>query len=362
MKRILFFGLLCVMLLSMTGFTQSPAVSSMSMNQAHTYTVLVGSENTRQAVSLMAFYPNKVKIHVGDTVVWKANSHEIHTVSFLASTPMPDFLVNAPAGSASPLMINPLAGLPTPNDGTYDGSTYLNSGILSTDPGQIPAFKLTFTKEGTFEYVCIVHGMMMSGVVEVVGSSVWVPSPKQERLAGLRQMAKDWRTVPGVLAKANQQIVPATRNADGTWTRHVTVGYSSGVVDVMRFFPKTLNVRENDTVVWTLSKADIAPHTISFFNGHPDLPLVTPVTPPVPPLLLINPAVLFPSPAVMQGTPLNKTDFFNSGILLPDPNNTVSFTLKVGDIAGVLNYECILHDSSGMVGRLIVHDVDHDHD
>jgi len=68
---------------------------------------------------------------------------------------------------------------------------------------------------------------------------------------------------------------------------------------------------------------------------------------------LINPAIVFPSQAVMQGEPLNGTDFFSSGLLVPGSPNT-SFSLKVGNITGKLNYECILHDSSGMSASLII--------
>ena len=64
------------------------------------------------------------------------------------------------------------------------------------------------------------------------------------------------------------------------------------------------------------------------------------------PVALVNPAVLFPSQAVISGEPLNNTDYFNSGILIPGVQDT--FTLKVGDITSNLPYDCVLHDSSGM--------------
>jgi plastocyanin len=149
------------------------------------------------------------------------------------------------------------------------------------------------------------------------------------------------------------QVIPPTHNTDGTTTYHVVVGYSSGVVDVMRFFPSQLNVHPGDTIVWTLSTADVAPHTVTFLNGNPEPGLTLVVQPPTPPLILLNPAVLFPSPNVTSGSLLNKTDFFNSGLLNPGTPAT-SFSIKVGNFTGSLPFLCMLHDTSGMKGRVIV--------
>ena len=120
---------------------------------------------------------------------------------------------------------------------------------------------------------------------------------------------------------------------------------------IMGFFPKMEMVRPGDTVIWELSSANDAPHTVTFYNGAPDESLVVIAQGPDGLVALINPAVLFPSEAVQLGTPLNKTDFFNSGILMP---GGPSFSLTVGNITGLINYECILHDTSGMTGSLIV--------
>jgi plastocyanin len=316
-----------------------------------TYTVLVGSDNVSNGVSISSFFPDTVKIHVGDSITWKANAHEIHTVTFLAGQKLEDLLIAAPDGMASPFQINPKAGFPTPTNGEYDGSTFMNSGILSTDPGFVTSFTLTFTHLGVFDYVCYVHGTMMSGEIDVVADSVAVPSPAQVQAQGQSQIQAAWHGVPKVLAQARAQVVPTVVNPDGTLTRTVILGYMSGNVMVMQFFPSHVTVHQGDTVVWKLSPSDdIAPHTVTFFNGAPDLPLVILGFDQGKPVLLINPAVLFPSQAVKQGTPLNSTDFFNSGMLIPGV--MTSFALKIGDISGSISYSCILHDSSGMDATL----------
>src|SRR5260370_25976757 len=79
-----------------------------------TFTVLVGAEDASVGASATAFFPGTVTIHVGDTVHWERNTNEIHTVTFLAGTPLPTFNVPAPPGRPSPLMRNPLTAFPPP--------------------------------------------------------------------------------------------------------------------------------------------------------------------------------------------------------------------------------------------------------
>ena len=129
-----------------------------------TYTVLVGMENRLLGIGINAYFPGCVTIHVGDTVRWQQNSNEIHTVTFLAGTTAGALIIPATeAGAPSPLLFNPVAVNPAvPADGLYDGTTYANSGLMGREEGQVQEFSLTFTKEGTYDYLCLVHGSMMS--------------------------------------------------------------------------------------------------------------------------------------------------------------------------------------------------------
>ncbi len=348
MKRLMQIGMLLALLLGMVG-----AVIPASASSPQNYIVLVGSENLETHVSIMSYFPGTIQIHVGDSVTWKINSHEIHTVTFLAGETLGDLIIPAPQDMASPYQINPMAFLQAmPPNGQYDGSSYVNSGIMSSDPGFVQTFSLTFTREGSFSYVCYVHGEMMSGTIEVVGPNVAVPSPAQVQSQAQAELKAAWLNVPRVVAKANAQLVPPVKNPDGTFTRTILMGYESDNIMVMSFFPQHATVHKGDTVLWKLSDSNTAPHTVTFFNGNPDQPLVDVVPTSQGPVALINPAVLFPSPAVMQGKPLNGTDFFNSGMLIPGVHDT--FSITIGDVSGRLNFECILHDSSGMSGYLFV--------
>ena len=362
MKKFVNFSLLLSLLVGFASMAAPTTALAGSVQAAapQTYTVMVGAENVSRGISLMAYFPATLRIHVGDTVVWKQNSFEIHTVTFLAGTPMPQLVVPAPAGLPSPAMLNPEVAFPHPLSGAaYDGSTPANSGVMSLEPGNPQEYSLTFTKAGTYPYICIVHGEPMVGSIVVVDPSVAVPSP--DAVANMAQ-----KIIRNRLARANKylgiarsQVPHQEKNPDGTMTHFVNIGYSKGQVMLMSFFPTKLVVHPGDTVVFMLGETNmLAPHTVTFLNGAEDIPLVTPTPDPAnpngPPLLLLNPQVVFP---INPGQPLTRTGIFSSGLLdptNPDPNSPKSFTLKIGDISGEIPYECLLHDSSGMTAVLKV--------
>src|SRR6516165_12077275 len=162
-------------------------------DRPQTYTVLVGAVDDTVGANVMAFFPETLRIHVGDTVHWQRNGNEIHTVTFLAGTPLPDFNVPAPPGLPSPLMRNPLIAFPVaPEDGRYDGTTFATSGIFGPDPDifqGVESFDLTFTRPGTYNYVCVVHGAIMSAQIIVVDRHQHVPSPRQVDREARRSIA-----------------------------------------------------------------------------------------------------------------------------------------------------------------------------
>jgi plastocyanin len=338
-----------------------PAVASASTPPApQTYTVLVGAENVPRGIDIMAFFPSKVTIHVGDSIRWIQNSNEIHTVTFLGGSPIPTLIGPAaffglptPPVAPSGLVFNPMAvNRDAPAAGLGDTTTFVNSGLMGRETGQYPSFELKFTAAGTYHYLCLVHGEIMSGTIEVVGPDQHVASPGMVKAQGLYEIARQMAKAPAVIFAARRQISPPTVNPDGTMTHYVNLGFSQGQIDLMRFFPRKLWVRPGDTVVWQMTLASDAPHTVTFLNGNPEPDLVKPffVNQNEPPLLYVNPAVL----DLSQPAPdLQRMGYYNSGLLFPVPG--MAYSLVVGEVAvGPLHYLCQLHDTSGMKGTLFI--------
>jgi plastocyanin len=356
LSAVLVAAVLLLVLATATIAAATPSSQHPGKKKGASYTVWVGAEQARRSVDLMAFFPATIRVHVGDTVRFLQNSNEIHTVTFLGGRALPEFVVpaaslNLPA-TPSPLVFNPLATARTQSPVKLgDQTTWANSGVMGREAGQYRRFTVTFTAAGSYHYVCVVHGTMMSGTVDVVGGGERVPSPMKDKAIARHQVAKLMAKAPAVFRAARHAQEPATRNQDGTWTHHVLLGYDKGQIGLMRFFPAMVRVHPRDTVVWTMGAHSMAPHTVTFLNGGPEPGLVVPVAQQSgPPVLYINPEVLFPSKPA--GT-LLRTGYYNSGLLQPVPGT--SYSLAVGDVkAGPLRYLCQLHDTSGMKGTLVV--------
>jgi len=318
-----------------------------------TFTVLVGAEDTDVGATVAAFFPDSLRIHVGDTVHWQRNTNELHTVTFLVDMPLPDFSVPAPPGLPSPRMRNPLTAFPVaPEDGRYDGTTFGNSGIFGPDPEifqGVESFDLTFTRRGTFPYVCVVHGVRMTGQIIVVDDDRDVPSPREVARQAQRSIAAALAEIPAAIAAAEAEVPPPTPNPDGSTTYYVLLGYSVGQLDVLHFFPEELDVQPGDTVKWVYGMEHDPPHTITFLNGaEPPDDVIVWEQKEGPPLLLVNPELLF---AQNPDQPLTRDGVFSSGRLQQsDPNPT--YALTIGDISGEEPYRCLIHDSSGMLATL----------
>jgi plastocyanin len=356
MKKLVNLSLFLSLLVGFVSMAAPSAVLARSARDTspRTYTIVTGAENVSRGIDIMAFFPDTLRIHVGDTVVWKQNSHEIHTATFLAGTPMPELIVPVPNGQPGQLMLNPQVAFPAaPADGMYDGSTFANSGVMSLDPGNPQQFSLTFTQPGTYPFICIIHGEMMSGKIVVVDHGVKVPTPEEVAKKANQKMRLDMARANKLIGVAKSQVPRPHRNPDGTTTHTVLIGFEKGQVDLMSFFPKKLVVHPGDTVNFMLSNSNAAPHTVTFLNGGADIEFVTPVPnpddPSGPPLLLINPDVLMP---INPGQPLTTSGVFSSGLLTPA--GPTSYSLKIGDISGDIDYECLLHDTSGMEAELTV--------
>lgn len=124
-------------------------------------------------VGTSVFAPADIKTKVGRKVTWSVNGP--HTISFNAPADAQEIRVAAPDGSVhiNPKAVTPAGGpgqgnpdKPAPiNGGRYDGSGFRSSGIIiAFGPPGAWTYSLTFTKAGTFEYICGVHPDMKGTV------------------------------------------------------------------------------------------------------------------------------------------------------------------------------------------------------
>ncbi len=332
-----------------------PASENNQTSVAQNYTVLVGGNDSAYNAELQGFFPQNITVHVGDTVTWKLNTMDIHTVTFTPGMDkLPDFIIPVPGENGS-LMLSPIVAFPAvPEGGLYNGSTYANSAVMGPDDTQPKNFSLTFTEAGTYRYICIVHAAEnMTGQVIVENESVSVPSPAEASAQGQKELDLARSETETVHAKALAAVPKPEQNEDGTTTYYVNVGFGEGKVHLEAFFPDKVNAHPGDTVVWMLPKSDMEPHTITFLNGaeEPELFLPRP-QPQGPPLIILNPEVLLPQNGSM---PLTDQGVYSSGFIDPMMPGPHTFTLKIGDnTTGTLQFVCLLHDQLNMKGELMV--------
>lgn len=130
-------------------------------------------------VSANIFRSRVVRVHVGDEIRFRG-MQEIHTVTFPASSAEelrlevpqcevagPDTPAQSPADCASPqafqVAIDPRTLFPTDSNALRRPARFVNSGVFAAPQ------RVTFAarRAGTYTYVCIVHGPLMSGTIEV---------------------------------------------------------------------------------------------------------------------------------------------------------------------------------------------------
>jgi plastocyanin len=127
---------------------------------------------TFQNGAVAAFGPSNIKIPVGGSVTWAINGP--HAIYFNAPTDAQQLRVAAPDGSVhfNPKAAMPVGGPGAPqkaglfNGGSWNGVGPHSSGAIISFPPDLFTYRLTFTKAGTFNYICTFH-TNMKGTVTV---------------------------------------------------------------------------------------------------------------------------------------------------------------------------------------------------
>lgn len=289
----------------------------------------VGAQDTTKGRQVVAFLPNELWIHAGDSVEWNVNADEIHTVTFLIAGQLrPPFQVGCPGFSFGSAI--------------FDGST-----CVSTTPmvsGQ--AFTVNFTSPGNFKFVCLVHPDM-TGVVHVLDTSVPLPhdqafydkeaaSQANDLLADLAQLQAHHHAM-----SANGVVVGAGKT--------LATGGGHNTISLMRFAQPELVIHAGATVEWTNEDPSM-PHTITF-GTEPSNPF--------PP----SSNVTVDADGALHATITSTSDSAHSGFIMSAPQDQIgSPQTPLGSTRfrvtftnpGVYPYICALHDNLGMKGTIVV--------
>jgi len=335
--------------------------------------VAVGTMDMADGIDVHAFFPGELTINAGDSVWFEFAPMGVpgfHTVLFTSGADVPPLFVPdivdgtpVPSPQGPPrLLLNPAIAFP---DGRteYDGTGTATSGLDVLRTEDQPPYTLKFTTEGSFDYQCAIHNLVMKATITVQAAGSALPTDA----AGYDAIAQDEMTkliAEGQAASeaamsAMPMATPASSGAS-TWDVAAGVGGMSQA-RVMRFIPRELTIKAGDTVRWTDMTVG-EPHTVTFLGGTepPEDTLIEPQASGMPKLIQSFDTLL---PA--GGDTFDGTGYHNSGFLGLPPDvaavlgtNPESYELTF-PTAGEYPYYCVLHaggpdDEQGMIGKIVV--------
>jgi plastocyanin len=355
-----------------------------------TYDVQVDAAFESFTVAALAYFPNELTVHPGDTVDFTGIfSGEPHTVTFgtlvtdglassdpetgeegpeLASVPplLPDGPGDAIQAAAQPCFL--AEGAP-PESGdacsadeqeqpAFDGSqTYYNSGFLAD--GDVFSVPLSDDiAPGDYSFFCTLHRGGMTGTLTVVGPDDEADTPDDVESAGADALAAMEEELAPVAEAMEQGTLPPfiTEAAPGSVIAGGSTETSSGIVS--QFGPETVDIAVGDTVTWTV----LGPHTVSFGASEAQRSAIARAPDGS---VHVNPDSFAPAGGEGQpppdesappGPPINfsggeyaGTGFRNSGIILSFPPQLYSYSLTF-TTPGTYEYYCLVHpDMEGTV-------------
>jgi plastocyanin len=314
------------------------AASGAAQSSPTTWKVTIGGETPDHGIQANLFAPGTITIHVGDTVTWTMGAVYDHTVTFLSGARLPDIAIPENGGK---LLFNPAVALPQGLN-TYIGKGVASSGFLHLKG----AYSLTFTKPGSFAYLCLLHpGMTGTVIVEPAGSPLTSTQADYDKRAA-QQVRTALEKGEAMLASAK---VTVSKSAKGSVYTSPLVGSLPSHASIIRFNSETITIKAGDTVRWAM-KDPVELHTVTFSGtgAPPDFVIPDP-QPKGPPKFYFNSKVAFPG----GGARHTGNGYYNSGFLdlsSPGPKAySVTFTKP-----GTYSYWCVVHIPQGMKGTIVV--------
>ena len=388
MRRILFGVLVGVVLLG--GACGSSSKKSASSGQ--TRTVNVDGTSSQFLGGFLAYFPNQLTVHPGDSVAFKEIwSGEPHTVTMgtlveaglsaanaagpnkdpgPAYDSLPSLLPQGPGdvnqNAGQPCFLD--TGAPPSNAATPCAKTaqpafngkqaYYNSGFLAKDSTYTVKLASNIAP-GAYHYYCNLHGPTMSGTVTVVAPSATIPSQGDVDTKAKSQLdALSNQMLPAYQA-AQAGHIPLPGGVSSNLAGLLSQSVSN--VEVEQFLPANVQAKVGQKVSWTI----LGPHTITFGAPATIPPIITiapdggvhanaqagaPSPPPSSPPPAANPNGP-PQPQTVDGGTYNGAGFHNSGIQASFPPGLITYSLTFTK-AGVYAYACMIHP--GMTGIVTV--------
>jgi len=290
----------------------------------------VGAQSNDKGRQALAFLPNEIWIHAGDSVTWTFEVDEIHTVTFLANGG-----VRLPFPVGCPGFSGPSA--------SFDGSTCISTPASTS--GQ--SFTVMFPTPGNYKQTCLVHEDM-TAVVHVLDTSIPLPHDQSFYDKEAAKEAQDLLSSPDLAA--GQHHHDQSKNAVAVGVGKV-VGNGGGhqTISIVRFLQPEIVIHAGSTVEWT-NHDPITPHTITF-GVEPGNP--------IPP----SGNVTVEADGALGATISSTSDSVHSGFIISAPQERIGLPqAPLGKTRfritftnpGVYPYKCALHDDLGMVGRIVV--------
>ena len=325
--------------------------------RARTWHATVGAQSGDKGHQALAFLPNEIWIHAGDSITWTFDVDEVHTVTFIPdSEPRPFFqmITGSPSGSQFP-------------DPKLPETTVVSSpGQLPDIPGtQHPAFvkgakfTVNFPTAGNFKQVCLFH-QNMTGVVHVLKLSeklLYDQDFYDREAADQRRdllSDRDSRSVAACGECAARDSLKARVVTAGIGEISATAG-GTQTLAVVRFLADMIPIRAGDTVEWT-NQDPVEPHTVTF-GTVPFVPGLSPFP---------DDLAMHPDPdGALHAVITSPADNVSSGIIAAaaqDPGSGMGTQTPLGPTRfratfpnpGSFLYRCLLHDGLGMKGMVMV--------